>query len=446
MKKRAFSIFLVLALLLTALAGCGQENGGGSGGGDDDDDEQALATGYYRVLDEDEELVGYLQVKSSKIIVFDERGREGDTLAYEYNEKKDRYTIDDGELFGDDTFTVKKSRKKLTLTADGDDYTLEEIDKSEIGGGNSKDGPALGKGYYEVIDEDKDVVGYLHVTSSRITVYDARGREDETLRYEYNESRDRYTVEDGELFGGDTFTVKANQGLLTLTADGDRYILQEIDEREIGGGMANPSMPADTPTPNTPVPSNPAPMPMSSFIGDNGYIGLYADLPDSLWNNMDVDYDDEVFSAMSSCYDYDAGAELIFYGILSSAGNLRDAVDTAKGLYNGTYGSDADLMYSFLRDNMVIGNLDLGYFLDEYLGEDLNYSLDENVIMFNGRMWRYCDVYLYEEDTEAYLSMNFWMEGDNLAVVILGGIADGSASGDMYGILYDIMYSLDLFV
>lgn len=452
MKKRAFSIFLVLALLLTALAGCGQEGGGGSGGGDDDDDEQALATGYYRVLDEDEELVGYLQVKSSKIIVFDERGREGDTLAYEYNKKKDRYTIDDGELFGGDTFTVKKSKKALTLTADGDDYTLEEIKKDDIGGGNSKDGPALVKGWYEVLDEDKDLAGYLHVTSSKITVYDARGREDETLRYEYSESRERYTVEDGELFGGDTFTVKANQGLLTLTADGDRYILQEIDESEIGG-TANPSAPADTPAPNTPAPvQSDAPASGSystlgyeDLVGGNDYFGLHAYLPDALWYYMDADSDDDLFSATSSYYDYDIGAELLFSTILSSGGNLAEAVDTAKSVYNGTYGSDADLLYSFLRDSMISA-LDQGYFLDEYLGKGLVYTPDEGDIMFNGETWRYCDVYLYDEDMEiyAYMSMNFWMEGDNMALVILGGIAEGPASGEMYDILYDIMYSLVL--
>lgn len=144
MKKRIFSIFLVLAFLL---AGCGQENAGSSKSDDDEEEEekqeQLLGKGYYEVYGEDDDLVGYLHVTGSRITVYDGRGREDEKLRYDYSAKKGLYSLDGGEMFGSGEFTVKKSKKKLTLiTEDEEKYTLEEIGKDELPGGRGEEAPA----------------------------------------------------------------------------------------------------------------------------------------------------------------------------------------------------------------------------------------------------------------------------------------------------------------
>ena len=448
MKKKLFAVFLALALLLAALAGCGQENGGSSRSSGGEEEERLLEKGWYRVLDEDDELAGYLEVKSSKITVYDETADEEDTLRYEYNAKKDLYAIEDGELFGSGEFTVEKSKKKLTLTADGDKYTLEEIDKEDMPGpGTAKtpgfDDPADGEigtaktpgfddpaegvelpaGCYAVY-EDGSIIGYMKITDSTLTEYSLEGEPFEDVPYSYDRDGncvlnpyDDYTFE-WQFFHED--------GDYYLDTSMEYLLLEPIRESEIPEYTG--SMPA-----------------MAWYSGDNGSISLRAFLPKSLYSNIDADHDDGVFSAMAAAYDADAAAELVFYSVLSSGDNLKEAVSTAKGLYTGAYGSDAELLYGFLRDSMVTSGLEQGYLLDEYLGDDLDYSLLEDSIEINGVDWRYCDVYLSADGAEGYVSLMFWMEGGDMAVVVLGGIAeDADNAAEMYNRVFEIMFSLEL--
>lgn len=447
MKKRVFSLFLVLTLILTALAGCGKDNGESSKSSDKEDGkdgektEQLLERGYYEVTDEDGELVGYLEVKKSEIIVYDGRAREEKTLEYEYNEDKERYELDDGELFGGERFTVEEaSKKKLTLiTKDKDEYTLEKLD--ELPGGGKKDPDSglvqdnaaetpssdyveLPTGCYAMYYEGS-LESYLEVSRRTMTLYGSDGYEQEEFGYSYE--RDGSCALDYRGLNV-MFTYERGDYYMSTEGEDESYRLEPIDEiPEYDGGDTSIST-------NT----------NASYIGGNGSIDLYAWLPDALYDDMDIDRDDGSLIAMAEHYDSDIGAQLIFYSILASGDTLQSAIDEARSSYGGT-SSDADLLYDFLREGYLIGDLDSGYLGGVYLGDDLDYDIVEDEMEVNGRTWRYCDVYLSEGDEEAYMSLMFWMKGDDMAIVLIGGIAEDSGdSFDMYSTLYEIIYSLEL--
>ena len=266
MKKKLFAVFLALALLLAALAGCGQENGGASRSSGDEEEERLLEKGWYRVLDEDEELAGYLEVKSSKITVYSETADEEDTLRYEYNAKKDLYAIEDGELFGSGEFTVKQSKKKLTLTADGDKYTLEEIDKEDMPGpGTAKtpgfDDPADGEigtaktpgfddpvegavelptGCYAVYDNGS-LSYYLKVTKSTMISYFLDGDKDSELNYSYDQDGNCVVRSGAEQT---IAQMTYEQGHYYMSSEYVHYRLEPISESEIPGNAAATAPPA----------------------------------------------------------------------------------------------------------------------------------------------------------------------------------------------------------
>lgn len=449
MKKRMFSLFLVLALLLAALAGCGQNGGGASNSAEEE--EQLLARGYYEVYDEDDELVGYLRVTGSKITVYDSRGNEEDVLRYDYDAKKALYSIDGGELFDCGEFTVEQSKKALTLiTEDDDEYTLEEIDKDELPGGEGEEAAAvsgqmpggvnapnapdsdyieLPAGCYAAYD-GLTLMGYLKVTENTIMVIEDDGYLEQALFYSYERDGSCTVTADGETF---TFQFTYERGSYYMSADGQSLRLEPVSESEIpvytgeGGSSASTSD--------------------AYFIGDNGSIALYAWLPEELYGELGANVADDGFTAVAQYYDYDAGTALIFSTVLSSGGNLYDAIEAARGDYGGAYSSDADLLFSYLRDNFLIGSLDSGYIAGVYIGDDLDYNVYEDDMTVNGRTWRYCDVYIYEGDGGAYVSLMFWMEGDDMALVIIGGIAEDYGNGvadELDEAVFDIIFSLEL--
>lgn len=446
MKKKLFAIFLVLALLPAALAGCGQDNGGSSKSDDGDEAEQLLAKGWYVVYDEDDELAGYLEVKSSKIIVYDETANEGDTLRYDFDAKKDIYTIDDGKLFGSEEFTVEKSRKKLILITEDDEYTLEEIDEEDMPG----PGTAKTPGFDDPVEDASDSIelplgcyvaydghslaGYLKVERRTMTTYNYDGYPDGEADYSYNRDGACVLSENGGTFTVRFAYERGEYYMYSLDYDNEFVRLEPISESEIpvyddngGGGTTGYD-------------------PDAYYIGGNGSIGLYAWLPDELYDGLDVETADGSLAAAAQYYDYDAGVAVIFSAVLSSGGNLEEAVEAAWEEVGGTpYGSDSQMLFAYLRDTFLLGGLDNGYISGVYVGDDLDYDVVEDAMTVNGRSWRYCDVYITADDGIAYISMMFWMSGDDMALVIIGGVVEDLDYSDyMYGTVYDIIYSLDL--
>ena len=427
MKKRVFSVFLILTLILTALAGCA--SGGESpskSSGNNEEVEQLLATGRYEVYDEDDELVGYLRVTGAKIVVFDEDGNEEGTLRYDYNEKKELYTLDGGRLFGCEEFTVEKSKKKLKLiTEDDDEYILEEIDKiptpensespapgpsATVSGG---DGPDVGYirlplGCYEVYGNSH--FRYLKVTDRTMILYDDDGSVDAEDRYSYDRDGSCLVVE-----GGETITIlfTYERGTYYMTEGLDFYRLEPVSESEI------------------PVPGGPSPSD-TYYIGGNGSIDLYAWLPDGLYGDLQtLGYDDGYLSEYARFYD-GAGTDLRFEVVLASGEFLQEGIGEAQEEYAGTYSSTADLLYRVLRDDCIPYGVD-------------DYTLNEGYTVVNGRNWRRCDVSYYD-DEHFYESLLFWMEGDDMAVVLAGGsVEDADGYDVMIYTISNIIYSLELY-
>ena len=450
MKRRVFSIFLILALILTSLAGCASGDDDATrtpDGGREEEGEQLLATGYYEVYDEDEELVGFIRVMSSKIVVYDERGNEGDTLPYDYNEKKETYTLEDGELFGCEKFTVEKSKKKLILiTEDKDEYTLEEISKSDLPSpGEDKDPPSseapatdppatpapatpapatpapetprpaepatvnvqLPLGCYAAYYEGS-LGGYFKVTAGTAILYEDDGYMDVELRYSYNQDGSCVLTD-----GSNRVTVRFTyeRGYYYLNYESYAVRLESISESQIpvyddGGSSSAEEL---------------------YYIGGNGSIDLYAWLPDALLYDLDYESQSEVFMAAAEGTDYSSGANLVLYTALISGATLQEGIEEARGGYSGTYNSYADLMYRYFRDGYVATILD---------------DLDEGYEMINGRNWRYCQY--YQQGDGGYFVLLFWMEGNDLALVTLAGTGNASNYSDMVNTIVDVVYSLRL--
>ena len=433
MKKRVLSVFLILALLLTSLAGC--TSGGGSPSEAPDD--QLLETGYYEVYDEDDEFVGYLRVTSSKIVVYDEDANEEDTLRYDYNAKKELYTLDDGKLFGGEEFTVEKSKKKLKLiTEDGDEYTLEETEKPKPAPKPS-DGPDPGPsekpsqpgpsddpspspagyvklptGCYAAYD-GSSLAFYLEVTSSTIIAYDTDG----SVNFEASYSYDR-------------------DGFCNLTMDGETLpvsFLNESGTYYMSNGSSTRRL-ASIKKSDIPTPPPPSPAPDSYYIGGTGSISLYAWLPDTLYYNMDSDYDDGAFMAQSQSYDYSSSTAMIFYAVLASGSALQDAVNEARAAYSGSYSSNSDLLFRFFLDNYLYPNIG-----------DFPASINESDLTINGRNWRLCEAAADTGDESVEFVLLFWMEGNDMALVMVAGDMEGNGDfDDVFDTIVDIVYSLEL--
>lgn len=431
MKKQIISVSLVLAFILTALAGCGglvsfagSSDPPKASDTEDNENEQLLSRGYYEVYDEDSKLVGYLQVTGSKIVVYDEYGSKGNTLRYDYDAKKELYTLKDGELFGCEEFTVEKSRKTLILIMEDDDeYTLEEIDKADMpsGGDEAPSGNpsasehiverALPIGCYALYD-DGFLAYYLKVTDNTMISYHVGGEIDGEVSYSYSENG-HYVLFDED---GDTITAQITykQGSYYFSTEDVFYRLEPVSEDDIirydpNGGS------------NT------------YYIGSNGSIGLHAWLPYSLYDALDFDYEAGGFIAQAECYDDSIGADLRFYAVAASGDFLREGVNEARLDYDGAYSSDADLLYRYLRDSFVASGL----------GDDFRGGISEDYITINGRDWRGCEAYTYT-NTDDFVLL-FWMEGDDMVLVMVGGTVEDSGSYDDWSnTITAIIYSLKL--
>ena len=427
MKKRVFSIFLVLALILTGCGPIAFVPPSESPNTEDSEAERPLGTGYYEVNDEDGELVGYLRVTGSKLIVFDQYGSEGETLRYDYDAERGRYTLDDGELFGCWKFTVEKGRDGLTLiTEDDGEYTLRKIEKGDLPSG----GPRyieLPVGCYAAHD-DGSLAGYLKVTERTMTFYEYDGEEDGEFRYSYDRDGQCVVEEDGSTLTYQFTCERGNYYMHFADREDELYLLEPISESEIPVYDDGPSGSASD----------------AYYIGGNGSMDLYAWMPEALYDDLDAEYEDGFFTAEAECYDIDTDSDLFFLAILASDDYLQSAIDESRAEYDGAYSSDPDLLFRYLRDNFF-GELDNGYLFGEYVGDDLDYDLDEGYVTINGRSWRYCEFYAEAEDAGVDLALLFWMEGSDMAAMVIGGIAeDPNGYGDMSDILTDIAYSVTL--
>ncbi len=71
----------------------------------------------------------------------------------------------------------------------------------------------LDRGAYEAYDEDDELAGYLVLTRSDLTAYDADGVLDETYEYEFDDETATYLIDGDEAFYAD----EDEDGVLTLT-------------------------------------------------------------------------------------------------------------------------------------------------------------------------------------------------------------------------------------
>ena len=446
MKKRLLSGFLILALILTALAGCSSGNDGPSkSSGGDDPDEQLLASGYYEVYDEDDELVGYLRVTNSKIVVYDKKGNEKDSLRYDYNEKKELYTLDDGELFGCEEFTVEKSRKMLILiTEDDDEYTLEEISKGDIptpGGDSGKEtsdpkpaetpsgSPGEGKpsktpdvggdepgteyiklpvGCYVSYDGSGSLVGFLELTDRTMIAYGPDGGKQ--AEYSYSYDRDNQCILETSSGSSFIYLFTYERGEYYMTS-GSKFLLERINKTDI------PSFSLE-----------------SYYIGGNGSIYLYGWMPDALYSSLSTQVETGGYIATGGYTDRSTGALMTIGVVIASDDYLQETIDEVRAGYSGAYSSASDLLYRYFRDVMIAS-----------LGSDFPGDFDEGYDTINGLEWRYWQTQAVTKDAAAEAALLFWMQGSDMVVVTLSWGVNGSNYGDMDDIYMDILTSLELY-
>ncbi len=140
---------------------------------------------------------------------------------------------------------------------------LDELRGRGSGKGRDKDeddAPRLSKGYYSVLDDDDEIVAYLHSTGKKLTVYDADGEElMEESRFSWDEDEEAFVIDDAP-----AFTLEEGKKITTISIPkksplgikkGD-YTLEEIDEDElpeIDDGDDNTSVPSSgqTATPSS---------------------------------------------------------------------------------------------------------------------------------------------------------------------------------------------------
>lgn len=154
------------------------------------------------------------------------------------------------------------------------------------------------------------------------------------------------------------------------------------------------------------------------YIGGNGSIDLYAWLPEAMYDDLYAENEDGGFIAAAEYSD--SGTQLSLLAVIASGDYLQEAIDEAKAEYSGDSSSDADVLFSVLRDNYVAAEL----------GDDFPGAVDEGYLEINGVNWRYYEAYAEVDDEGADLALLFWMEGGDMVLVMVIGVAEGSGSFD----------------
>lgn len=337
MKKRTFSILLVLALILTALAGCGSPNAADS--------------------------------------------------------SESPGTEDQGEHTpaGPDASDMPSGGEETPSDEPGSDHV------------------ELPLGCYAGYD-DGDLFGYLKVTASTMIFYYGDGEIEGEARYSYDSD------------GSCALEMDENTVTVQFTYEQDSYYMNN-------GGESRRLEPIS----EDEIPTNNAPSDLEAYyIGANGSIALYAWMPEALYDSLSFNYEKELIMIGAECYDEYAGADLKFSALAASDKALRETINNAKADYSGAYSSDADLLFNYLRDNFIASEL----------GSNFSGDINDDYRTISEREWRFCEAYDGKGVSRVLL---FWMEGNDMSFVMVGGTVKGSGSyDDMTGIVADIISSLKI--
>ena len=256
-------------------------------------------------------------------------------------------------------------------------------------------------GAYAAYDGD-DIVMYLKATGRTMVLYLSS-----YISAEVNCSYDA----DGNCvmeMDGETMTVQFiyKNGSYYMGAEDEYLLLKPISEN-------------DLPVYNDDDDNKPSPFgPDMTFIGGTGSFDLYTKVPESIKDGISFN-SYEGFSMMQESDDNEnTGSSMILLSIVASGDVLQELVDEAKEDYTGNYSSDADLLYCYLRDNYVVSAL----------GDDFPGDTDEDTLDLNGLTWRYYEIYAEAEGETVDMALLFWMDGSNMALVMIG--IDVKASSD----------------
>lgn len=241
---------------------------------------------------------------------------------------------------------------------------------------------------------DGSVIGYLKVTDNTMIFYYPNGDIEGEANYSYD-SDGSCILEIFDTVITVQFTYE--QDSYYMNREGESRRLEPISESEI-------------PEYNTPSDME------AYFIGANGSVALYVWLPEVLYENLNVNNDKGSFSAQAECYNYGVDTHLMFAAAAASGNALQEGIDEAKAGYDGIYSSDADLLFNYLRESFIEAALDNDYSGDIFDGYET----------INGREWRYCQT--YSEESGLALAMLFWMQGDDMVLMAVGGTVESSGS------------------
>lgn len=302
------------------------------------------------------------------------------------------------------------------------EYTPEETDQSDIPSdevetpSDEVDSPSdehpsyvkLPIGCYAGFDNGY-VFGYLEATDSTMIFYYDNGEIEIKARYSYDSDGSCVLVMDGAAV---TVQFTYEQGIYYMNNGGESRRLEPISA--IPTGNVLPDLDA-------------------YFIGSNGSMDLYVRLPEALYDGLDRrDFEGGGFSAQMEDYYDGSGLHLAFYSGLASGDYLREGIDHSRREYAGVFGTDADLLFRYFRDELMGAGLD----------SDFPGDVGEGYETINGREWRGCEAYARDEGID--LVLFFWMEGDNMAFVMVKGTVEDPGSFDDMAIITDIVYSLKL--
>lgn len=348
----------------------------------------------------------------------------------------------------------------LTLITE-DEYTLEEIDKADMpsggGGGGKSPTPIEDTGYIELpagcyaAYDGSSSGGYMKVTGRTIIIYEYDGYQSQECGYSYD--RDGGCVLEDE-DRGTTITVyfTYEQGYYYMSLYGRSLRLEPVSESEIPvyeGGNSGTSAPANGGTTGNGGSSYEG----RYYIGGNGSMELYAYLPEEThYGPLTHDLVDEGFAANGVYYAagtyYGDDILLDFDALLASGDFLQEIIAGALENTEGSYGAVDELLYDSIRDNIIRDKcLDQGEIniVGDFRGSKMTYSLEEGNILIGSRYWRCCDIFSSDGETEAYVRVIFWMDGYNMAVMVVTGVAeDSSRSDSMYNIVDYIINSVEL--
>jgi len=133
-KSNKIISLLLAAVLLLSLCGCGSIPGKAAAA----KEEPALEKGWYAVLDEEDNTVGYLCSTGKRLTAYDENGIAQEDLndvKFKWDSAEAAFVID-----GTPAFTLEISKKTVEMTVpkksplpfDKGTYTLEEIDEEDM--------------------------------------------------------------------------------------------------------------------------------------------------------------------------------------------------------------------------------------------------------------------------------------------------------------------------